>query len=79
MPSTTPSNSRRRTSRISSTAAPLNASSTIGATKTAAWVMSPPALLIAISEAVLITSAPNVDTPAPQANARASSDGGSAS
>ena len=79
MPSITPSNSRRRHSRISTIAPPLKASSTNGATKIAVVETLPPASLIAIIEAVLITRAPKVANPAPQANASTSSDVGSAS
>src|SRR4051794_18849943 len=64
---------------MSRTAAPLRASSTTGATTSTVVVGSPPASWMACSDAVFTTSAPKLATPAPHANAKASSDGGSAS
>src|SRR6476469_7587776 len=79
MPSTTPSNSRRRHSSTSSTTDPLAVSSTHGATKTAAAETSVPASCSSTSEYELTTSAMNVATTAPQPKANSSSDVGSAS
>src|SRR3954467_12026217 len=79
MPSTTPSNSRRRTSSTRGTPEAFSASSTTGATTSTAVVGLPPASWIACSDAVLITIAPRLATPAPHADGNASSGGGSAS
>ena len=81
MPSTTPSNSRRRKTSTSSTAAPLAASSTHGATSTAVTSMPLPPLVraIAIRLAVLSSAAASAATVAPQKKANSSSPRGSGS
>ena len=81
MPSTTPSNSRRRSSTISRTPNPLRPSSTKGAPKTAVTTSgsSAPAIRIAIWIPVLRNRAPAGAHTAPQANARTSSHAGSTS
>src|ERR1700710_2651284 len=74
-----PSNSERRQSRISSTAAPLHVSSTHGATSTDAVEMVPPYCVSTCSEYELMTSAMSVATTAPHPKANTSCWTGSAS